>query len=228
MSKKAANPLPLNDNETLRLYELQAFEREARAAGFTHIAGVDEAGRGPLAGPVVAAACSMPEHTLIPGINDSKKLTPKQRLTLFNILTTHPNINFGIGIVSPKEIDRINILQATIVAMNQAIDNLTKKPEFLLVDGLQIPSHPIPNRKIIKGDSRCYLIAAASIIAKETRDKLMLEYHEKWPQYGFDKHKGYGTQQHRNNIQQHGPCPIHRMTFEPLKSLFSPDLFSDG
>jgi ribonuclease HII len=206
-----------DEAERDRIHGLQFHEREARLAGYKTLVGIDEAGRGPLAGPVVAAACSMPAHVAIPGINDSKQLTAPQRLSLFQILTNHPEVLFGLGVVSSDEIDRINILQATIVAMKQAIDNLAKKPDFLLIDGLEIPSHSIPNKKIIGGDASSYLIAAASIIAKETRDRLMGEYDKTWPQYGFRKHKGYPTRAHHIALQKYGPCPIHRMTFAPLK-----------
>jgi ribonuclease HII len=224
MGRKTKTSLALLDNEIHeserhRLSELQIFEREMQKSGYKTIAGVDEAGRGPLAGPVVAAACIIAENTLVAGVNDSKQLTSQQRCQLFEILTNHPEIQYGVGVVSSTEIDRINILEATKVAMQQAIDNLKQKPEYILIDGLALPSHPIPNMKIIQGDCRSYLIAAASIIAKETRDRLMKGFHELWPLYGFNQHKGYGTEAHREAIEKHGPCPIHRMSFEPLKSI---------
>jgi len=209
----------INLHEMQRLRELQAYEKTARLAGYRWIAGVDEAGRGPLAGPVVAAACMIPEAVYISGINDSKKLTPKQRKILFETLIAHPQVTCGVGIISHLEIDRINILQATIVAMKQAVEALCQKPDYLLIDGLALSNYCIPNTKIIKGDSKSYMIGAASIIAKETRDKIMEEYHEQWPEYGFNKHKGYGTQMHRNAIKHYGPCPIHRKTFEPVASV---------
>ena len=208
----------IDEKEWSRLHELTTFEREARQAGYQRIAGLDEAGRGPLAGPVFAAACIIPEEIIISGIDDSKKLTPQKRFELFEALTQHPNIHYGIGTVSSEEIDRINILQATIVAMLQAVSNLACEPDYILVDGLQLTHPKIASRKIIRGDSLSYSIAAASILAKESRDQLMNEYHKKWPQYGFDKHKGYGTRAHREALQKYGPCPIHRFTFEPVKS----------
>lgn len=211
----------LQKDEKTRLYELQSYERELRLEGYKQIAGIDEAGRGPLAGPVVAAACIIPEWVLIPGIDDSKKLTPKQRKSVFDNLTCHSEVFYGVGIVSHEEIDRLNILQASILAMHHAILTLKQKPDYLLVDGLGFPGFHIPNKKIIQGDSKSYAIGAASIIAKETRDKIMDEYHEKWPEYGFNTHKGYGTEKHRTAIEKYGPCPIHRMTFEPLKSFWS-------
>lgn len=201
-----------------RLQQLLRYEEAARRLGYRFIAGVDEAGRGPLAGPVVAAACSIPEGIFFPGINDSKQLTAKQRASLFKEITTHPDVVYGVGIVSHEVIDQINILQASIKAMIDAVEALKIAPDYLLVDGLKLP-HPTPSEKIIKGDAKSQSIAAASIIAKETRDGLMETYHEKWPHYGFDRHKGYGTKKHVEAIRKHGPCPIHRSTFEPVKSL---------
>lgn len=201
-----------------RLQQLLRYEEAARHLGYRILAGVDEAGRGPLAGPVVAAACSIPEGILLPGVNDSKQLTVRQREILFKEITCHDSILYGIGIISHEEIDRINILQATIKAMIEAVNGLSTQPDYLLVDGLKL-NHAIPSEKIIKGDAKSQSIAAASIIAKETRDALMMQYHEQWPHYGFDRHKGYGTQKHLEAIREYGPCPIHRMTFEPLKSL---------
>lgn len=204
--------------ERNRLNQLMIFEKEARKKGFKQIAGVDEAGRGPLAGPVVAAACIIPEKLYIPGVNDSKKLSEKMRQELFEHLTTHKRIVYGVGIVAPEEIDRINIYQATIVAMLQAVANLSEVPDCLLVDGLQLPHPTLPVQKIIGGDASSFCIAAASIIAKVTRDRLMCAYHEHWPHYGFVKHKGYGTAMHLEALEKHGPCVVHRRSFEPLKS----------
>lgn len=207
--------------EKKRLLRLLAYEEEAYQKGHQIVAGIDEAGRGPLAGPVVAAVCILPKGLLIGQIDDSKKLLPKVRESLFERLTTDPTIIFAVGIIEPEEIDRINIYQATIQAMWQAVNKLNTPPECILVDGMQL-SHPtIPCTKIIKGDQLSLSIAAASIIAKETRDRLMRGYHQNWPHYGFDQHKGYGTEQHVEALERHGPCPIHRMTFEPLKSRFS-------
>ena len=204
---------PISRKELKRLQRLNLFEDEARQGGFQHIAGVDEAGRGPLAGPVVAASCIIPQNLFFPGIDDSKKLLPKKRAHLFKELTSHPEIIYGIGIVSHEEIDRINIYQASIQAMLIAISKLSITPDILLVDGMKLPS-PIPSRKIIGGDALSQSIAAASIIAKETRDRIMEEYHETWPHYGFKDHKGYGTEKHREALAKYGPCMIHRMSFK--------------
>lgn len=197
---------------------LCAFEEKARARGFSAIAGVDEAGRGPLAGPVVAAACILPEGLLLEGINDSKKLNAAQRAQLFKRLTEDPAIVFGIGIVEARIIDEINILQATFQAMLIAVSHLAKIPDYLLVDGPLLPKTPLPAEAIVDGDALSQSIAAASILAKETRDALMRAYHAQFPAYGFDTHKGYGTAAHLRAIRQHGPCPLHRLSFAPLKS----------
>lgn len=204
--------------ELLRLQEMIAFEQDAWQSGSTAIAGVDEAGRGPLAGPVVAAACILPQGLFLPGVNDSKKLTAKQRAALFDLITHHPQIYFGIGIIDASTVDKVNIYQATILAMHQALDALSIRPDKLLVDGMNLSYCNIPAVKIIKGDSRSQSIAAASIIAKETRDALMFEYDRQWPYYGFGKHKGYGTAAHLAALAEYGPCSIHRTTFEPIKS----------
>lgn len=208
--------------ERQRLQKLMVFEEQARQKGCRVIAGLDEAGRGPLAGPLVAVACVIPPLLFIPGVNDSKKLLPKRAEEIFHLLTKDPEISYGIGIVEVEEIDKINIFQATIKAMLQAVQNLPVKPDCLLVDGLALPHPSIPAQKIIGGDAVCYPISAASIIAKETRDRLMLKLHESWPAYGFDKHKGYGTSGHMEALQKHGPCPAHRKTFEPIKTMLRP------
>jgi ribonuclease HII len=210
-----ANKIP--KRELRRLNILLQFEMEARQQGHKFIAGVDEAGRGPLAGPVVAAACMIPEGILLPGLDDSKKLTPKQREELFEAIINTKSIIYGIGIKDSLIVDTINIYQATIQAMLEAVNNLACEVDLLLVDGLQLPHPKIPVQKIIQGDSKSHSIAAASIIAKVTRDRMMCEFHKQWPQYGFDQHKGYGTEKHVEAIKIHGPCPIHRMSFEPLK-----------
>ncbi len=193
-------------------------ENDAFKKGYLCIAGVDEAGRGPLAGPVVAAACILPKGLVIDGVDDSKKLTLEQRERFFQFLTQDPEIFYSIGIVEHHVIDQINILQATFVAMLNAVKGLPQKPDYLLVDGNQIPSFSMPAKAIIGGDSLSLSIAAASIIAKVTRDRIMLEHHALYPEYGFDKHKGYGTKTHVEAIRLHGPCPIHRSSFEPIKS----------
>jgi ribonuclease HII len=202
-----------------RVQELLLFETQARAKGFERIAGIDEAGRGPLAGPVIAAACLLPEGFLPLGVDDSKKLTPLQRQKLFTTLTTHSEVVFALGEVSSQEIDQINIYQATLVAMEKAVRGLLVKPDILLCDAMSLNVDGLPCEKIIKGDSRSLSIAAASIIAKVSRDEMMATYHKKWPEYGFSQHKGYGTKKHVEAIHRLGPCEIHRMTFEPLKSL---------
>lgn len=219
-AKQSPNQTHNDDAEKRRLHTLTHFEREARRKGFRQIAGIDEAGRGPLAGPVVAAACIIPEDIFIPGVDDSKKLTPKQRACLFEEISNNTRIVYGVGIISSEVIDEINILQATIRAMYQAILSLIVVPDLLLVDGMDLKHEKIPCRKIVQGDAKSQSIAAASIIAKETRDRLMEGYHSQWPQFGFHKHKGYGTEEHRQALIAHGPCPIHRRTFEPVKGYF--------
>lgn len=201
--------------EKRRLSELQKFEEAARAQGYQVIAGIDEAGRGPLAGPVFAAACIIPQGVVFPGVDDSKRLNERQREKLFAEITSHPEVIYGIGFANAQEIDSVNILQATILAMLRAVSALSVQPEFLLVDGLKLPHPQIPVQKIIKGDTLSQSIAAASILAKVSRDRLMLECDAKWPEYGFKDHKGYGTERHLAALSQHGPCEIHRMSFAP-------------
>jgi ribonuclease HII len=210
-----AFPEVFSSEEKARLKELVFFEQQARSQGYKLIAGIDEAGRGPLAGPVVAAACIIPHGIYFSGINDSKKLLPKQREILFAALTTHPKVIYALGVVSPEIIDCVNIYQATIQAMIQAVAGLSREPDYLLVDGLVLP-HSIPSQKIIGGDARSQSIAAASVLAKVTRDRMAQEWEIKWPQYGFGKHKGYGTPQHLIALAQHGPCALHRHSFSPI------------
>lgn len=198
------------------------YEEGAYKEGHRLIAGVDEAGRGPLAGPVVAAACILPRGFHIEEIDDSKKLTPNQREKLYHILTTHPDVLYGIGIVENTLIDEMNILRASLHAMALAVKELSKEPDYLLIDGNHLPPTQIAAKAVIKGDSHSITIGAASIIAKHKRDLLMIEYHEKFPYYGFDKHKGYGTKMHIEALKTHGPCLLHRTSFEPVKSLTSP------
>ncbi len=181
------------------------------------ICGVDEAGRGPLAGPVCAAAVILPKGLLIPGLNDSKKLTDKRRRELFPIIQQEA-VSFGIAFASQEEIDEINILQATFLAMRRAIDQLDPKPDFALIDGNRETDFGVPCKTVIKGDSLSANIAAASVLAKVTRDNWMIEAAEKYPGYGFEIHKGYGTKAHYAALEKLGPCAIHRRTF--LKKLY--------
>ncbi|MBL0716946.1 MAG: ribonuclease HII [Desulfosarcina sp.] len=192
------------------------FEKEASNKGFLKIAGLDEAGRGPLAGPVVSAAVILPDSFAVPGINDSKKLTPLKRDYFYNQIRTHA-LATATGIVDSVEIDRINILQATLLSMLKAVKNLDINPDFLLVDGTFTISSTLPQSTIIKGDSLSISIAAASIIAKVTRDRLMKKYDEKYPQFGFARHKGYPTKVHKEAIKKFGPSSIHRHTFKGVK-----------
>ena len=195
-------------------------EESCYAEGFEIICGVDEAGRGPLAGPVCAAAVILPRGLEIEGLNDSKKLTPKKRDLLFDVIR-EVAVDFAIGQATPEEIDRLNILNATMLAMRRAIAGLKAPPDYALVDGNCIRDFPVPASAIVKGDSLSASIAAASILAKVTRDRLCLADHSAYPQYGFDKHKGYGTAEHIAALKQYGPTPIHRKTF--LKFLSEED-----
>lgn len=208
----------INITEKRRLLELVKFEQVARSKGFKCVAGIDEAGRGPLAGPVIAAACVIPEGVFYEGIDDSKQLSEKKRKALFLKLIEDPSISYSVAEVSHLEIDHLNIYQATLKAMKMAVDKLPILPDFLLVDGMPLNHRQIPSEKIIHGDSLSQSIAAASIIAKETRDQLMSEFDQMWPQYGFSEHKGYGTKKHLEAIYKYGPCPIHRLSFKPLKT----------
>ncbi len=187
-----------------------SFERQS--AGL--VCGVDEAGRGPLAGPVVAAAVIFPNQTAPDGLTDSKRLSHKQRERLLNIIIQ--SAHYSIGICEPAEIDHINILQASLTAMQRAVKGLTVTPNMALIDGNKCPDLPMPAKAIVKGDARSFSIAAASIIAKVTRDRLMIQAHERFPLYGFASHKGYPTQAHRAHIQTLGTCPIHRLSFSGL------------
>jgi ribonuclease HII len=196
--------------------DLWFFEKKATREGYNKIAGIDEAGRGPLAGPVVSAAVILPKVLPIAGVIDSKKLSAKKRLRLYEEIYSHA-VSVGIGIVDSAEIDRINILQASLLAMSMAVENLKPQPECLLIDGpFQISTH-LPQKPITKGDTLSVSIAAASIVAKVTRDRLMERYDEYYPQFGFSRHKGYPTRAHKAAIRQFGSCPIHRRTFRGVK-----------
>lgn len=204
--------IPFEETERQRIRRLQRFERSLWQRGLLHVAGVDEAGRGPLAGPVVAAAVMLSRDGCIPRINDSKKLSAIQREQLFDQIHKEA-VCVSVGIMNAREIDEMNILRATHQAMRQAIETLTPSPEFILIDGTPAPSVDLPSRAIVSGDTRCYSIAAASIVAKVTRDRLMLEYDTLYPGYGFAMHKGYGTRQHVEALREFGPSPIHRASF---------------
>lgn len=206
-------------------------ERELLAQGWTRVAGVDEAGRGPLAGPVVAAAVILPVAWILNGIpsayadlNDSKQLTTEQRETYFELLSRHPEVEHHVASQSAEEIDRWNILQATHRAMRAALNGLKPKPEQALVDGRPVPHLGFPQTAIVKGDSRSYSIAAASVVAKVTRDRWMDRADQEWPHYGFARHKGYGTPEHLAALAKFGPCPLHRRSFAPLRKP-EPELF---
>lgn len=197
------------------------FEDEASALGASRIAGIDEAGRGPLAGPVVAAAVILEAADRIPEVNDSKLLDAKQRGDLYGKI--HENaMGVGVGIISSSVIDRVNIYQATRLAMKKAVMELNPAPDYLLIDGNLCLDLSIPQRAIVKGDRLSFSIAAAGIIAKVTRDRLMMELHEQYPQYGFDKHKGYPTRAHRDSLLAYGPCPVHRVCFKGVRELLEP------
>jgi len=196
--------------------DLWVFEKNAGNQGHRLIAGIDEAGRGPLAGPVVAAAVILPEMFPEGDTTDSKKLTPKKREQLYEHIYAHA-VSVGVGIVDPVEIDRINILQASLCAMSMAVDNLNPQPDHLLIDGTFPILSDLSQQPIPKGDALSISIAAASIVAKVTRDRMMAIYHEYYPKFGFCKHKGYPTQAHREAIQTYGCTPIHRRSFKGVK-----------
>ena len=192
--------------------ELWSLENEIYDSGLSPLCGVDEAGRGPLAGPVCAAAVILPRGTVIEGLNDSKKLSEKRREALYDE-SVGKAIAFGVAFASVEEIEEKNILEATFLAMNRAIEKLSVVPALALIDGNRNKGIALPSRCVIGGDGKCADIAAASILAKVTRDRYMLEMAEKYPQYGFDRHKGYGTAAHYAAIREYGPSPIHRMSF---------------
>ena len=206
----------LTQEEAKRLENMYELERAKRAEGFQCICGVDEAGRGPLAGPVYAAAVILPDGLIIPGLNDSKKLSEKRREELFEIIQQEA-VAYSIASVDERRIDEINILNADFEAMNHAVDTLSVQPDFVLIDGNIMRGMTLPHETVVKGDTKSASIAAASIHAKVSRDRYMKQMAEKYPQYGFEKHKGYGTAAHNAAILKYGPCEIHRRTF--LKKL---------
>lgn len=203
----------MKEKEIERINTLKEYENKLQKEGIKYIAGIDEAGRGPLAGPVVVGIVIMKPDSFIEGINDSKKISEKKREKLYEQITNEA-IAWGVGIVDQREIDEINILNATKKALHMAITGLGTKPERILVDALEkIDTCGIPYTSVIKGDAKIYSIAAASIIAKVTRDRIMQEYDEEYPEYGFAGHKGYGTSKHIQAIKEYGPCPLHRKSF---------------
>ena len=203
----------MTEKEEIRLNKLKEIEKNIYNTGVEYICGIDEAGRGPLAGPVVVASCIMPQNSMIEGVNDSKKISEKKRERVFEEVIKEA-LSYGVGIIDESTIDDINILEATKVGLTNSIKELKIRPNIILVDALKnIDTLGIPYRSIIKGDATCYNIAAASIIAKVTRDRIMLEYDKVYPEYGFAKHKGYGTAEHIAAIKKYGLCPIHRRSF---------------
>jgi ribonuclease HII len=209
----------LSIKEKKRIKKLHKIEKEIRLQGYDIIAGVDEVGIGPLAGPVVACACILPKDLYIEGINDSKKIPEEKRKVIYEKLINNQDVIYSTAIIDVNVIDQINIHQAALLAMKQAVNSLEIKPKFILFDGKKHPLVSIPLRSIIGGDAKCVSIAAASIIAKVTRDKIMHEYHEKYPLYDFLSHKGYGTLKHRKALINHGPCEIHRKSFKLIKMI---------
>lgn len=219
LAAKYLRLLEKQERERQRIRAMWEYEKAAKAKGYRWIAGTDEVGRGPLAGPVVAAAVILPENADLPGINDSKKLSEKQREYL-DTLIKEQAIAWTIAEINEKEIDAVNILEASRLAMQQAVENLSQPADFVLVDGLPNPRITLPSEALVKGDSRSISIAAASIIAKVYRDNLMDEYDKVYPGYGFAANKGYPTEEHIKGVTELGPCPIHRMTFRPLSELY--------
>lgn len=197
-------------------------ENQCRADGLMPVAGIDEAGRGPLAGPVVAAAVILPEPAAVAGLNDSKKLSIAARDRLFMAITSHPRIIWAVGMADSSEIDHLNILRATHLAMARAAKELSLRPAICLIDGLPFPGFPFPSLAVVKGDGISLSIAAASIVAKVTRDREMARLDAIFPQYGFARHQGYGTAAHLQALRENGPCPQHRRSFRPVASLTPP------
>ncbi|WP_400247196.1 ribonuclease HII [Niallia sp. JL1B1071] len=211
--KRIAKEQRLHDHFVM----MNHYEKEIRSKGYTYIAGIDEVGRGPLAGPVVTAAVILPEDFYLPGIDDSKKLSEKKRELFYEIIKKEA-ISIGVGIISPAEIDRINIYQATKKGMLEAINELSKTPDYLLIDAMKLTT-PFPSQPLIKGDSKSVSIAAASIIAKVTRDRMMRELHEEYPDYHFANNMGYGTKEHLEALTECGITIHHRKSFSPIKEM---------
>jgi ribonuclease HII len=199
-----------------------SLELALHARGVCRVAGVDEAGRGPLAGPVAAAAVVLPRGYECTGLDDSKKLSAAKRESLYQEITTNPRIAWSAATVDCLEIDRLNILRATHLAMRRAVEALLPSPDHCLIDGLPVPGFPLPHDAVIKGDGKSLSIAAASIIAKVTRDRIMLEIDREFPQFGFARHQGYGTKEHLEALRIHGPCRHHRRSFQPVSQLTLP------
>jgi len=201
-----------NKRESLGVVDLRSYEKALYQKGYRAVCGIDEVGRGPLAGPVIAAAVILPKAKNIEGLRDSKRLTPLQRERFFDTIQNCAEA-IGIGVVENETIDRINILQSSLLAMRKALDALKKKPDYLLIDALTLPGLDLPQKGIIHGDDLSISIAAASVIAKVTRDRLMIHYHDVFPAYDFHRHKGYGTRVHLEKIKEFGPCRLHRKSF---------------
>ncbi|MCL6450948.1 MAG: ribonuclease HII [Acetobacteraceae bacterium] len=201
--------------EARRLRRRYRFEREALGRGFGAVAGVDEVGRGALAGPVVAAAVVLPRGLLLPGLDDSKRLLEGERERLFRLIEAAAEA-LAVGMASVREIDRLNVLRATHLAMARAVRRLPVPPGFVLVDGFEVPGLGLPQRGLVRGDSLSNSVAAASVVAKVTRDRLMRALDPRYPQYGFCRHKGYGTREHLEALRRYGPCPLHRRSFSPV------------
>lgn len=214
-----------NSEEYHRIQQMLCYEKQLWAKNLSFVAGLDEVGRGPLAGPVVAAAVIFSQNAYIPLIDDSKRLPERVREELFETII-RTSVGYGIGQADVHEIDRFNILQASFLAMQRAVDKLRPKPEYLLVDGRTYPEQRnIPFKTVVKGDRLCFSIAAASILAKVTRDKIMSEYDKIFPGYGFENHKGYATKAHLDAIEEYGYCRIHRRSFHPKRFLGQLSLF---
>ena len=217
MTKEEREKLDIERINAMRAFERELCRQTLPDSGIPGsesplICGIDEAGRGPLAGPVAAAAVILPPDFDLPFLNDSKKVTPKRRDVLFDEIRKQA-VAYAVCLASPERIDEINILQATLEAMRNAVESLSVQPDFIVADAVTVPGIPVPQKPVIKGDARCASIAAASILAKVTRDRLMEEYDRTYPAYGFAGHKGYGTAAHIKALKENGPCPIHRRSF---------------